>query len=180
MAEPKKGKRPLGHTLIALGKGLKAALLLTLGFAALAMAGKDPPSTLMRWADLLRVDPGSHHLHRLVAKVASTSPAKLEAIGFGSFVYAALFVVEGVGLWLQKRWAEILTVVITTSFIPIEIYEIAHEVSAGKIVTLVLNVAAVVYLVVRLRKRGKRAHDDTDEGRSRDGGSARLRMSRAA
>jgi uncharacterized membrane protein (DUF2068 family) len=153
------GTRPLGHTLIAIGKGLKAALLLTVACVALVMAGKDPPAMLMHWADALRIDPGSHHLHHLVAKLSGATPAKLEAIGLGSFVYAALFLTEGVGLWLQKRWAEILTIVITISFIPLELYEIAHHASAEKLVTLVLNVAALVYLVVRVRQKRGREHE---------------------
>ena len=158
MAEASSKTRPLGHTLIAVGKVCKAVLLLTVGCLTLAMAGKDPPSMLMHWADALRIDPGSRHLHHLIAKVAGITPQKLEAIGVGTFVYAALFLVEAVGLWLQKRWAEILTIVITISFIPLEIYEIAHHASIGKIVTLVLNVAVVVYLVLRVRHERHQRH----------------------
>ena len=41
-----------------------------------------------------------------------------------TFAYSALFLVEGTGLFFEKRWAEYLTIVATVSFIPVEIYEL--------------------------------------------------------
>ncbi|MCA1665112.1 MAG: DUF2127 domain-containing protein, partial [Myxococcales bacterium] len=61
-----------------------------------------------------------------------------------------VFLVEGVGLLLVKRWAEWLTVIVTTSFIPLEIWKIVHHTTAPAIATLVLNIAIVIYLAVRL------------------------------
>ena len=173
MAEPEKpGKRPLGHTLIAIGKLLKVLTLLTVACLALAMVGHDPPQKLQHWSEMLGVAPGSRHLHRLVGKLAGVGPHKLEAIGLGAFVYAAVFAVEGIGLWLQKWWAEYLTIIVTISFIPFEVYEIAHQPHAGRIVTLVLNVAAVIYLVIRVRH-------ERHGGRDRKRTSAALRPSHA-
>jgi uncharacterized membrane protein (DUF2068 family) len=155
---PQRQSRPLGLTLIAIGKLLKATLLIAFGVAALAIVGKDGPSTVDGWAEALRVDPSSRLLHRAIEAVSGVSAKKLEGLGVGSFVYAALFAVEAIGLWLQKRWAEYLTIAITISFVPFEIYEIARHATAARIVTLALNVVAVVYLVVRVvhhrRERG--------------------------
>src|SRR5881392_1537895 len=99
------GQRPLGLTIIAVGKGLKCVFLVGLGIAAIVAAHNDPQSELMQVADALRMDPGGRHLNHLLAIVTRMSPEKLDALGIGSFVYAALFAVEGVGLWLQKHWA---------------------------------------------------------------------------
>ncbi len=153
-----KEKRPLGLTLIAIGKLLKVVTLVVCGVVVLAMAHRDPPEVLGSIADALRIDPGNQHLHRLVAAASGASTRKLEAIGAGTFAYAALFAVEGVGLWLQKHWAEWLTIFITTSFIPLEIIEIVKQAHALRIATLVFNVAALVYLVVRVvvRRRADR------------------------
>lgn len=137
-------------TLIALGKFAKVAALLVIGVTAFTMARNGAPDELIHLADSLRVDPGNRYLHRAIQSVAGVSPRKLEEVSLGTFVYAALFATEGIGLWLQKRWAEFFTIAITVSFIPLEIYEIARHVSAGKIIALVLNVAALVYLVVRV------------------------------
>lgn len=70
--------------------------------------------------------------------------------------YALLEGVEAIGLWFAKRWAEYLTFVATTVLLIPEIYEIAHGTSWLKIVTIVLNIAVVVYLLVAKRLFGIR------------------------
>ena len=69
----------------------------------------------------------------------------------GSFVYAALFLTEGIGLWLLKRWAEWFTVVITGSLVPFEIYEIYRHPTIAKVLVLMINLAVVGYLLYRVR-----------------------------
>ena len=61
-----------------------------------------------------------------------------------------------VGLWFAKRWAEYLTLVAIVVLIPIEIYELSLSVSVFKLITLVINVAIVVYLLLAKRLFGLR------------------------
>jgi uncharacterized membrane protein (DUF2068 family) len=70
-------------------------------------------------------------------------------------LYAGLFLVEGTGLWLQRRWGEWATVVITGLLIPLEVYEIFRHPNVLKIVVLVVNVAVVGYLIYRIRTSEK-------------------------
>jgi hypothetical protein len=56
------------------------------------------------------------------------------------------------GLWLRRRWAEYLTVIVTGSFIPLEIYEIVEHFTVLRVVVLAVNVAIVIYLVLDLRR----------------------------
>ncbi|RXS67074.1 MULTISPECIES: DUF2127 domain-containing protein [Streptomyces] len=70
--------------------------------------------------------------------------------------YALVEIVEGVGLWRAKRWAEYLTVVATAAFLPLEIYELTEKVSWLKIATLVINILAVLYIAVTKRLFGLR------------------------
>jgi uncharacterized membrane protein (DUF2068 family) len=104
--------------------------------------------------------PNNVYANRLIAHVSSLDEKQLDALGIGSFVYAALFATEGIGLMLRKVWAEYLTIVITTSFIPLEIYEMVEHESVAKGVVIALNVAIVIYLVVDLRHghRRRRRH----------------------
>jgi uncharacterized membrane protein (DUF2068 family) len=69
----------------------------------------------------------------------------------GLLLYAGLEMVEGVGLWLRKRWAEYLTVLATSLGIPFEIYEVAGHVTAFRVTALAVNTAIVIYLVCRNR-----------------------------
>jgi uncharacterized membrane protein (DUF2068 family) len=66
-------------------------------------------------------------------------------------LYAGLFLVEGTGLWLQRRWGEWATVVITGLLIPVEVYEIFRHPGSAKILVLIVNMAVVGYLVYRIR-----------------------------
>ena len=51
----------------------------------------------------------------------------------------------------MKRWAEWFTVIITSSLVPFEVYELYRDPSAMKILVLVINVAVVIYLLYRIR-----------------------------
>jgi uncharacterized membrane protein (DUF2068 family) len=63
-----------------------------------------------------------------------------------------LFLTEGIGLWLMKRWAEWFTIIITSSLIPVEIYELYRHPTAVKILVLAINVAVVLYLLYRIQR----------------------------
>ena len=137
--------------LIAVFKFFKTAALLVVGAGILKLMHGNAASVLDHWAGMVGIDPGDRTLDRIVRKAASLPPNKFKELGFGSFAYAALFLTEGIGLWLLKRWAEWFTVVITSSLVPFEVYEIHRRPTALKIVALLINVAVVVYLVVRIR-----------------------------
>jgi uncharacterized membrane protein (DUF2068 family) len=137
--------------LIAVFKFFKTAVLLVVGAGILRLMHGNAASVLAHWAGMLRVDPGDRTLDHVLRKAASLPPDKFKELGFGSFAYAALFLTEGIGLWLLKRWAEWFTVVITSSLIPFEVYEIHHRPTILKIVALLLNAAVVAYLVLRIR-----------------------------
>jgi uncharacterized membrane protein (DUF2068 family) len=46
-------------------------------------------------------------------KALNVTPGKIKQLGIGSMIHAGLFLTEGIGLWLEKRWAEWLTAIIT-------------------------------------------------------------------
>ena len=84
------------------------------------------------------------------------SPSHLIVLALIFLVLAAVEATEAVGLWWNMRWAEYLTFVVTTLFIPYEIYELVLRVSILKVVALVLNVAVVAYLLWAKRLFGLR------------------------
>jgi uncharacterized membrane protein (DUF2068 family) len=139
--------------LIAWFKLLKAAVLIAIGIGAMKLLHKDVADTVEHWLELLRLDPNNRYIDTALEKASHLTPEKIKGLGLGSMIYAALFLTEGVGLWLEKRWAEWLTVVITSSLVPIEIYEIYRHPTAVKTVVLLINSAIVAYLVYRIRNR---------------------------
>jgi len=137
--------------LIAFFKLLKAALLIAAGMGALHLLHKDMASVLEHWVRMLGLDPGNRYVDRALQKVANLTPNKIKSFGVVSFIYAALFLTEGIGLWLVKRWAEWFSVIITSSLVPFEIYEIYRHPTVLKFFALLVNIAVVVYLVYRIR-----------------------------
>jgi uncharacterized membrane protein (DUF2068 family) len=144
--------RSRGLLLIAAFKLLKGLLLLAVGIGALKLLHKDVAAELARWVDLFRVDPGNFFIHRLLARLSIVDDRKLRELSFGTFFYSGLLLTEGVGLALRKRWAEYFTIIVTTSFIPLELWELAKRVSWAKIIVLLINIAVVVYLVIEVRR----------------------------
>ena len=132
--------------MIALFKLVKAALLIAVGVGTLKLLHKDVAGAVEHWVELLRLDPNNHYIDTALEKASSLTPDKIKELGLGSMVYAGLFLTEGIGLWLEKRWAEWLTVIITSSLIPIEIYEITQHTTPVKIAVLLINIAIVAYL----------------------------------
>jgi uncharacterized membrane protein (DUF2068 family) len=153
MARTQKTKHQ-GRGLLVIGgfKLLKAVGLLVLGFGALHYLHRDLAREVAHWVDLLRVDPHNHYLLWLMEKVAKVDEKRLRALSVGTFFYAALFLCEGIGLSLRKRWAEYLTIVSTGSLMPVEVYEIFVGPSVAKVGVLVVNVVIVAYLARELRR----------------------------
>jgi uncharacterized membrane protein (DUF2068 family) len=134
----------------------KAAALVAIGVAGLALQPETLAGAAEHVVDWVGGLPGHQILHRVASKLWSLEESKEKWLALGALCYAAVFVVEGVGLVLEKTWAEWLTVVVTASFIPIEIYEIAAHFGIGKVVALALNVAVVAYLAwVRWSERAR-------------------------
>ena len=137
--------------LISLFKLLKGVLLIALGVAALKLLHTDIASLVESWVAVLGLDQNSRFVGRALSTAAALTPNRVRDLIVGSFLYGGLFLTEGIGLWLLKRWAMWFTVIITGSFLPLEIYELTRHPSAGKIGLLAANLALVVYLIRRIR-----------------------------
>jgi len=142
--------------LIAVFKLMKAASLLVVGFGVLRLIHTNVATQLEHWIAMLGFDPGSRLMSHTIQRATNISPHEIREFGIVSFVYAGLFLTEGIGLWLMKRWAEWFTVVITSSLVPLEIYEIVQRPTPIKILVLIVNIAVVAYLLYRITK-GQRA-----------------------
>jgi uncharacterized membrane protein (DUF2068 family) len=142
--------------LIAIFKLLKGFALLAVGIGALRLLHKDVAAIADHWINAFRGDPHNRYLHWLLAKLPMVDDRKLKELSVGTFVYSAIFLTEGTGLALGKRWAEYFTIVTTASFLPLELYEIFRHATIARGVALVVNVAVVLYLVRELRRYPKK------------------------
>ncbi|SIS00920.1 DUF2127 domain-containing protein [Williamsia sterculiae] len=86
-------------------------------------------------------------LVRLMERSFTLSHTALIWIGVAIAALAVSQVVEAVGLWSMQRWGEYFAVVVTSLFLPLEVYELSEKVTALKVVLLAVNIAAVVWLI---------------------------------
>lgn len=138
--------------IIAAFKLLKGILLLGAAAGLFGLLHHDVQQVAENWVNHLRVDPHNKYVAHFLAKLGVLDDRDLESLGGLTVIYALVFITEGVGLFLRKRWAEYLTAIVTASFIPLEIYEIIKESNTPKTVLVTGNVLIVVYLVIRLRR----------------------------
>ena len=143
----------IGIELIGGFKVVKALLLL-LSAPFVHFIGRHQMAFLYALVLHLSVDPHARYFQAFVRRLVEISP-KFPLISVGMSVYGALFLVEGVGLLLRKRWAEYLTVIVTGSFLPLEFYEMIHRSSVAKGIVILVNLAILGYLLFRLHAERK-------------------------
>ncbi len=164
--------------LIAIDRAFHFVVLVALGVAVLLFS--TDRATLRHTffkviADLQGgVAASQSHAHGFLHTIDSaftTSSSHLHLLGVVLLVYGAVEGVEAVGLWRQRRWAEYLTFLVTTSLLPLEVYELANRATAFKAIAFVINVAVVLYLLRAKRLFGlrggiavERAENAVDQG----------------
>ncbi len=161
---PKPLPKPLherpGHSLvivrlIAVFKFIKAASLLVIGIFILRMLRLDHNvhDVLHQFVNDMRLDENNHFIHGVLEKTLGISQNKLRLVSTGTLIYAILFFTEGVGLWLDQGWAEVMTILTTAGFIPVEVMEILNEPTPVRTIIFLINVLLLIYICLRLRWR---------------------------
>ncbi len=150
---------------LAIERWVRGLVLLLLGIAVYELRSTQVSLQELFDKDLKSLDPFFRQIHfnvkdsatiESIEKVLNAKQSTLTLIAVGIVFYGLLQIAEGIGLWSLKRWGEYVAVVGTTLFIPLEVYEIVEKVSWLKIVVLLVNVAAVLYLLLSKRLFGLR------------------------
>jgi len=142
---------PRTLALIAAFKFVKATLLVVLAIGLFRLRNPEASAHFGAWLSTLPVATGHEFVSRGIDRLLGLSPHTIGVFSAIALFYAALYAVEGVGLWLNVRWAQYLTAISTSLFIPVEIWEMFRHFTPMKLLTLVINVAIVAYLVWLLR-----------------------------
>lgn len=141
--------------LIAAFKFAQALLFIAIGVGARRLLHKDIGDVLYALADHLRFDPESRFVNFILEKASLVHDAQLRRIGFVAFCYAGIGIAEGIGLYLEKMWGEFLTLAITASFLPWEIFEVYRRLTWPRISLLAINILVFLYLIKLITDRGR-------------------------
>lgn len=153
--------------IIAIDRGIHFIVLAALALAIFLIAShhSDIREKFYKVAKALQpaVNGGEQRPHHgvvgLIEDVLKFDTSSLYLFGIAILIYGLIEGAEAVGLWMQKRWAEYLTFIATTLFVPYEIYEIISKVSYFKIGAFTANILILVYLLFAKRLFGLRGGD---------------------
>jgi uncharacterized membrane protein (DUF2068 family) len=141
---------------IALYKIVKVVLLLGVAYGELRLRDASLAAKLLSWAQARPYGLEHRIVMQLLEWFSGLSVSRVHALRIVTLGYAAIFAVEGIGLWMEKRWAEWLTTIITASLIPLEGWEFFFRPTIGKVLILLANMAVVGYLIWHVRSKNKR------------------------
>jgi uncharacterized membrane protein (DUF2068 family) len=151
----KKAEQPARDRVIwwiAALKTFKGVLLLAAAIGLLKLVHRDVADVVWQCIQTLHVDPENRYVQTVLVKASLANERQVKELSLGSFFYAGLLLIEGTGLFLQQRWAKYFSVIITASFLPLEVWELMKKFSPAKTVVIAANMAIVLYLVVKLRQ----------------------------
>lgn len=143
--------------LIAIFKFVKVAGLLAISFGLIKLLDPAVGQKMQSWIFALSESSAHPYILKALVQVTSFSGRQIQSFGVIALFYATLYMIEGIGLWHQSRWAEYLTVIASATLIPLEIYEIYRRVTIPRVGALVINVIVVLYLIYRLRHEDERS-----------------------
>jgi uncharacterized membrane protein (DUF2068 family) len=143
--------------IIALYKLVKVLLLLALAYGEVRLHDASLAAKLLTWASARPLGLERQVVTQLLTWFSGISASGIHTLRLVTLCYAAVFAIEGIGLWMRKRWAEWMTTIITASLIPFELWELFYRPNVGKVLVLLANAAIVVILVWHVR-RTRRHH----------------------
>jgi uncharacterized membrane protein (DUF2068 family) len=151
------GPHARGLHIVALFEGAKGVLVLVAGFGLLSFIHKDIHLSAVRLVEHFHINPARHYPQIFLDLTERVNDTQLWSIAIAATVYFVVRMVEAVGLWLRKPWAEWFAVLTGGMYIPIELYEVSRSVTWPRVTVLVVNLGVVCYLLfVLIRDNGKK------------------------
>ena len=138
---------------IALFEGVKGVAAIIASFGLLSLAHHDVRAMALALIGHFHLDPDAHFPRILLDDAAILANANLSQAVLLAWAYAAIRLTEGYGLWKDRAWAEWLAAVSGAVYLPLELSHLLAHTTVINGMVLTGNIAVVVYMVVRLRRR---------------------------
>jgi len=142
--------------VIACVEAAKGAVVLAAGLGALELIGSDVQLAAEKLVMQFHLNP-AHEIPRIFVEIArNATPAHLVVLAIGATTYATIRFAEAYGLWRERVWAEWLGVISGAIYVPWELWELLHGITALKLGLLAVNLAIVGYLFRALKRSRSR------------------------
>ena len=143
--------------IIAIFKILQGAILLAIGVSLLFLHSRTRwMEGISDWVDGELMVVHSRAMLYLLNKLQDVvAGGLLQMTGLVALFYAAVLFTEGIGVYLQRRWAEMLMVFATATLIPFEVRHVWFHPGAVAIIILAVN-CFIVWFLYRVLRRERR------------------------
>lgn len=146
----------LGLRAIAIMEAAKGLLVLISGSGLLLLVHRDAQAIAERLLVHLHLNPASHYPRIFLQIATNASPGRLRLWALGAALYAALRLIEAVGLWHARRWAEWFGVLTGLLYIPFEVASFVRRPNIEAVLALLVSTGIILFLYLRLRRHQKR------------------------
>ena len=146
--------------MVALFEGAKGLLVLMVGFGLLSFIHKDINELAMDLVEYFHLNPTSHYPRIFLDLTGHLTDTKLWFMAIAAAIYSVVRMIEAIGLWLRKTWAEWFAVLTGSMYIPVEIFEITRRITWPRVTVLIINVVVVSYLLFVLIQNGKKKQSE--------------------
>lgn len=140
---------------VAVMEAVKGVIVIGAGFGLLGLLHRDVRHIAEALVTRLHFDPNGHYVGLFLDAAAKTTDSHLWLLAGLALIYSVLRGAEAYGLWNNHPWAAWLGAAGGAIYLPVEVYELWHRPSPVKVVTLLVNLAVVVYLIWALRRSAK-------------------------
>jgi uncharacterized membrane protein (DUF2068 family) len=145
-----------GIKVVAFFEGAKGVLVFLVGFEFLSFIHKDIHEAAMRLVTHLHINPASHYPRIFLDVSESIHDTQLWGMAIAAAMYAFVRLIETVGLWQRKEWAEWFAILTGGIYIPIEVFEVVRSVTWPRVTVLLVNIGVVSYLLIVLITGGRK------------------------
>ncbi len=146
-----------GLHVVAVFEGIKGVLVLLVGFELLTFLHKDVHEAAMKLVTQIHLNPASHYPRIFLDLTEHINDSKLWGMAIAAAMYSVVRVIEAVGLWLKKSWAEWFAVLTGGMYIPVELFEVVRSATWPKFTVLIVNIGVVSYLLFVLFRNGEKS-----------------------
>lgn len=146
-----------GLHVVAFFEAAKGLLVLLAGFGLLTFIHKDIHEAAVRLVEQIHLNPASHYPRIFLDLTERITDANLWGLAIAAALYSVVRMIEAVGLWFNKRWAEWFATLTGGMYIPVEIFEVVRSASWPKVVVLIVNLGVVSYLIYVLYRDVRRS-----------------------
>lgn len=145
-----------GLHIVALFEGAKGVLVLIAGFGILTFIHQDIHAAALRLVEHIHLNPASHYPRIFLDLTEHITDTRLWGLASAAALYSIVRMIEAVGLWLRKPWAEWFALLTGGMYIPLEIVEVARSITWPRATVLAVNLGIVSYLIFVLVRNGRK------------------------